>query len=98
MSDSGVYRPSHFTNSDAAFIGRKRELFALAAALQRARTGDGTIFLLSGAVGTGETSLVSEFSTSRSGQRGESSGGPCQRAASRRPIRRLETDFFRPTE
>ncbi len=62
MSDPEVYRTARFENADSAFIGRKRELFALGAALQQAREGLGTMFLLSGEAGTGKTYLVSEFS------------------------------------
>lgn len=54
---------SHSENSDSAFVGRKRELSILAAALQRARSGLGSIFLISGEAGTGKTLLVREFST-----------------------------------
>jgi len=44
------------------FIGRRTELSTLDAALQRARGGFGSIFLLSGEAGIGKTLLVREFS------------------------------------
>jgi hypothetical protein len=59
---SRVRRASHFENPDSAFVGRKQELSILGAALQRARSGLGSIFLVSGEAGTGKTLLVREFS------------------------------------
>ena len=64
MTVSGVNRASHFENADRAFAGRKRELSTLGAALQRARAGLGSTFLLSGEAGVGKTLLASEFAAS----------------------------------
>jgi hypothetical protein len=47
---------------DFAFVGRRREMATLAAALEQARAGVGSIVFLSGEAGTGKTLLVSEFS------------------------------------
>ena len=44
-----------------SFVGRKRELSTLGAALRRARAGLGSIFLLSGEAGVGKTLLAGEF-------------------------------------
>jgi hypothetical protein len=52
---------SRFENPDFAFIGRKRELSTLGAALQRARTGVGSLFLVSGEAGVGKTQLTTRF-------------------------------------
>jgi hypothetical protein len=49
------------SDSNSPFVGRKRELCTLGAALQRARTGLGSIFLLSGEAGVGKTLLTTEF-------------------------------------
>ena len=46
---------------DSAFVGRKRELFKLGSALERARSGSGSVFLLSGEAGVGKTCLATEF-------------------------------------
>src|SRR5579872_7503616 len=62
MTFSRVDRISHFENPDSSFVGRKRELSALGAALLQARSGIGSIFLLSGEAGVGKTVLVREFS------------------------------------
>jgi hypothetical protein len=48
--------------SNPPFVGRKRELFALGAALRRAQAGLGSVFLLSGEAGVGKTLLATEFS------------------------------------
>jgi hypothetical protein len=62
MTISRVERIPRLESLDSAFVGRKRELSTLGAALQRARAGVGSIFLLSGEAGTGKTLLASEFS------------------------------------
>jgi len=61
MTAGGITQASHFENPDSAFVGRKRELSTLVAALQQARAGLGTTFLLSGEAGVGKTRLASEF-------------------------------------
>jgi DNA-binding SARP family transcriptional activator len=52
-----------------AFIGRRRELGELLAALERALRGEGALLLLSGEPGIGKTRLASEFA-SRASERG----------------------------
>lgn len=52
---------SHLEQPDSTFVGRKRELTALWAALQRAREGLGSVILLSGEAGVGKTLLATQF-------------------------------------
>jgi hypothetical protein len=61
MVAGGIDGVSHFENLDSGFVGRKRELFTLGAALQRARAGLGTICLLSGEAGVGKTLLARQI-------------------------------------
>lgn len=62
MTISRVDQISHFENPESEFVGRKRELSTLSAALRQARSGFSSIFLLSGEAGIGKTLLVREFS------------------------------------
>ena len=47
---------------DSGFVGRKSELFQLGSALDRARSGSGGVWLLSGEAGVGKTRLAMQFS------------------------------------
>jgi len=62
MTVGRVHHRIPFENPGGDFVGRRRELSTLAAALQRARSGLGGIFLLSGEAGIGKTLLAREFS------------------------------------
>ena len=62
MTVGRVHHRVPFEHSKSGFIGRRRELSTLAAALERARSGLGGIFLLSGEAGIGKTLLAREFS------------------------------------
>ena len=62
MTSSRPSRISRFETLDSDFVGRRRELSILDAALREARAGLGSILLLSGEAGIGKTLLVKEFS------------------------------------
>jgi len=62
VTANGIKQDSITEHLDSAFVGRKRELSSLGAALQQAQAGFGSIFLLSGEAGTGKTFLVRAFS------------------------------------
>jgi hypothetical protein len=61
MQSRSVLSDSDHCHSNPPFVGRKRELSSLGAALNRARAGFGSIFLLSGGAGVGKTRLANEF-------------------------------------
>ena len=46
--DGGPQVSARDRRSESVFVGRKRELFKLCSALDRAKSGYGTVFLISG--------------------------------------------------
>ena len=61
LSEVASANPIGRSRSDAAFVGRERELAELRAGLDDVGSGHGRLFLLSGEPGIGKTRLAEQF-------------------------------------
>ena len=63
--DPGLDGSGRYPRPERVFVGRQRELDALAAALAAARAGQPQVVLIQGDGGMGKSSLIYEFFGSR---------------------------------